>query len=522
MPLKTTPTAISFMPRIGLFILVLCSSGVAGAADATAASVLGSITSADLRRHAERLADDTLEGREAGSRGGHAAGHYLGQQFQRHRLAGGAAAHSYYQSFGSQYRNILGLLEGSDPQLKKEVIVVGAHYDHVGYGNSQNSYGPTGFIHNGADDNASGVAGLLELVEAFSRLDAKPKRSVLFAFWDGEEKGLLGSEHWVAQPTIPLDRVRLALNLDMIGRLQRKRLEVYGVRSSFGLRRVLSLSNVDTDLTFDFSWTMREDSDHYSFYKRNVPILMLHTGLHSDYHRPSDDVEKLDFGGMERIVRMLFLAVEQLANEPKLAGFRGASRNESSQSRRELERPLPALPGRLGISWNPHDPKEANGLRILSVAPRSAAANAGLRPGDRLLRFAGRELDSTADLRSLVLAASSPVSVTVGRLGSAQPLQLTLRLPGSPTRLGISWKTDPAEPMAAIVSRVVSGSPAAKAGIQVNDRIYEVSGKSFRGEDEFQRLLMEADAETIDLLTEREGRIRTISAELLAPLDGER
>lgn len=521
MTFKTTPVRVFFMPRIALFMWACSWIGVASAAEATAASALASITSADLRRHAERLADDTLEGREAGSRGGHAAGHYLGQQFQRHRLVGGAAANSYYQSFGSQYRNILGLLEGSDPQLRKEMIVVGAHYDHVGYGNSQNSYGPTGFIHNGADDNASGVAGLLELVEAFSRLDARPKRSILFAFWDGEEKGLLGSEHWVAQPSVPLERVRLAINLDMIGRLQKKRVEVYGIRSGVGLRRLLSLSNADTDLTFDLSWTMREDSDHYSFYKRNVPVLMFHTGLHSDYHRPSDDVEKLDFAGMERIVRMLFSAIEQAANEPKVGAFRAASRGENSQSRRDLEQPLPALPGRLGLAWDPRDEKVGHGLRIVSVSPRSAAANAGLRPGDRLLRFGGRELDGTADLRSLVLAARSPVAVNVERPGSTEPLNVTVRLPGSPTRLGISWKTDSAEPMGVIVSRVAPGSPAAQSGIQVNDRLYAVSGKPFHGEEEFRRLLADPDVETIELLTERDGRVRTVAAKLLTPVGGD-
>ncbi|HQU43157.1 MAG TPA: M20/M25/M40 family metallo-hydrolase, partial [Pirellulales bacterium] len=435
--------------------------------------------------------------------------------------AGGAAARSYYQPFGPQFRNILGLLEGSDPQLKKELIVVGAHYDHVGYGNSQNSYGPTGYIHNGADDNASGVAGLLELVEAFARLDARPRRSILFAFWDGEEKGLLGSEHWVAHPTAPLDRVRLAVNLDMIGRLQRKRLEVYGIRSGFGLRRLLSMNNAATELAFDFSWTMREDSDHYSFYKRNLPVLMFHTGLHSDYHRPSDDVEKLDFAGMERIVRMLFGVVYELADEPKLSGFRAAARQENAEVRRERERPLPALPARLGLAWDPRDEGRDGGLRIVHVAPRSAAAVAGLRLGDRLVRFAGRELSSQTDLRSLVLAAKSPVTVTVERALSAQPLNLTVRLAGSPTRLGISWRTDAAEPRAVIVAGVVPGSPAERSGIQINDRLYEVSGKPFTGEEEFRRLLTEREDDSLDLLTEREGRLRTVVVKLLPPVGSE-
>src|SRR5581483_3518130 len=137
-------------------------------------------------------------------RGGHAAAVYLAQQFEKYKLAGGASPTSYFQVFSNQYRNLLGLLEGSDPTLREQVIVVSAHYDHVGYGNSQNSYGPIGFIHNGADDNASGDAGLLELVEAFTKLEQRPKRTILFAMWDGEEGGLLGSKHWVANPTLPL------------------------------------------------------------------------------------------------------------------------------------------------------------------------------------------------------------------------------------------------------------------------------------------------------------------------------
>ena len=514
-----------FFAACKLSLLCLLWAARATGAETVTTSILSTITAADLRRHAERLADDTLEGREAGSRGGQAAGHYLGREFQRHQLAGGAAPRSYYQTFGSQYRNLLGLLEGSDPQLKKEVIVVGAHYDHVGYGNSQNSYGPTGYIHNGADDNASGVAGILELVEAFARPEARPKRSILFALWDGEEKGLLGSEHWVAHPTLPLERVRLAINLDMIGRLQRNRVEIFGIRSGYGLRRLISLNNADADLSFDFSWTMREDSDHYSFYKRDVPVLMFHTGLHSDYHRPSDDVEKLDFAGMERIVRLLFGVIHQAADEPQALEFRPTSRRETADVQRQRERPSPAPPGRLGIVWDRADEGQQRGLRIVSVVPDSAAARAGVRVGDRLVRFAGRDLTrhagagddgvSGVELRSLVLAARSPVTVTVIRGGVAQPLDLSVRLAGQPVRLGISWRTDDAEPRAIIVARVVPGSPAAQAGIQPNDRLYQVSGQPFTGEAEFRRLLSEASGETLDLLAERQGRVRTVSIKSL-------
>src|SRR5690606_3687721 len=120
-------------------------------------------------------ADDTFEGREAGSRGGHAAAGYIVRQLQRYGVQGGGEDGGYFQNFGAGYRNILAVIPGSDPQLRRQAVVVGAHYDHVGYGTPQNSYGPTGYIHNGADDNASGVAGLLEVIEAFTLLPSAPR-----------------------------------------------------------------------------------------------------------------------------------------------------------------------------------------------------------------------------------------------------------------------------------------------------------------------------------------------------------
>lgn len=478
---------------------------------------MSSISAGDLRRHVEVLADDMLEGREAGSRGGHAAAHYLGREFQKHRLAGGAGPRSYYQTFGAQYRNILGLLEGNDPQLKRELIVVSAHYDHVGYGNEQNSFGPTGFIHNGADDNASGAAAIVELVEAFAQLEPQPARSILFALWDGEEKGLLGSEHWVAHPTWPLAQVRMVINLDMIGRLRQDKIELYGGRTSAGLRRLVSMNNVAANLLFDFSWTMREDSDHYSFYKRGMPVLMFHTGLHGDYHRPSDDVEKLDYSGMQRLAQVLFGLVRQLADEPRLAPFRSAARSESASVREWRERPLPPLGGRLGVTWDPADERLGRGLRVTHVTAGSAAARAGVRPGDRILKFAGREVADGASFRSWVLAAQNPAVLEVARGGVEKPMELRVQLAGQPLRLGISWRLDDAEPGVVILARVVPDSPAARAGLRVNDRIYEVAGQSFSNDAELRQLVSEPAVESLELLTERQGRLQSVRLELPRP-----
>ena len=474
---------------LGILILAMLAAvaplGAAAAeGDARAAAML-SITADEANEHVAKLADDTFEGRESGSRGGRAAGIYIVERLKSLGIKGALPKGGYYQNFGV-YSNILASIEGRDPLLNQQAIVVGAHYDHVGYGNARNSLGPTGFIHNGADDNASGVAGLLEVADAIARLPRPPKRTILFAFWDGEERGLLGSKHWVDQPTVPLAQVPIVLNADMIGRMRGNRVIVYGSRSIAGLRRLVCRQNDASDLTLDFSWELKGDSDHYTFISRNIPVLMLFTGLHEDYHRPSDDVEKINKDGMERISRLIFNVVMELAEADVLGSFRHEVQQESSvATQRHAERPLAPPPGRLGIRWDETRADEGT-IVIKSVGAGSAAQTGGLRAGDRLLRFAGRELADVGQLRRLVLAAENPVAVVVERPGEEEPRELTLELPGSPARLGIGWRSDDAEPGVVIVNRLTPGSVAEAAGIRPGDRIQRLGGRGFADPDEFR------------------------------------
>ena len=236
-------------------------------------SARNTITTNELKSHIDVLADDTFEGREAGSRGGRAAANYL-MKYINQNLAPAADDGRYFQSFGAGYRNLIGKIEGSDPELRNEFILIGAHYDHVGYGTPKDSYGPYGRIHNGADDNASGVSALLEVIEAFSTAELNCKRTIIFAFWDGEEKGLLGSEHWAANPTVPLEQIKVAINIDMVGHLRNRRVEVFGYRSMPGFRTIITEANTGSNLKLDFLWEVKENSDHHSFFKRRIPILM--------------------------------------------------------------------------------------------------------------------------------------------------------------------------------------------------------------------------------------------------------
>jgi hypothetical protein len=471
-------------------------------------AALASITAQDAKDHVAALADDTFEGRESGTRGGRAAGIYIIDHLKKFGTRGGSTGGGYHQNFGGGASNILGLVEGSDPELKKEFIVISAHYDHVGYGNSRNSYGPTGLIHNGADDNASGVAGLLEVAQALSLLPAAPRRSILFAFWDAEEKGLLGSKHWIDHPTAPLGRVRAMMNVDMIGRLRNSRLVVYGVRTSPGLRQLVSRQNDPSALLLNFTWELKGDSDHYSFYQRGIPIVMLHTGMHDDYHRPSDDAEKVNADGLSRIAQLLFSVLVELADTSDLRPFRRQALNETRGDQQQTERGLPSPPGRLGVRVDAKAAAEGQ-VVVSSVTPGSAADRAGVRAGDHVVQFENRPVRDSAEFTTRVLAAPSVASISVERAGEKGPREMALALAGDPVKLGISWRTDEAEPGVIIVNRVVGGSLAERAGLHVNDRIDRVSGHLFATGEEFRKLVNEP-AEDLVLDVEAEGRLRTV------------
>jgi hypothetical protein len=489
--------------------LSLASPLFCGAAESAAVSaVADSVTVADLRRHAAALADDTFEGREAGTRGGRAAAGYLEAEFKRIGLKPAGVKGSYFQVFDGNSRNILGLLEGSDPELKDQIIVAAAHYDHVGYGNARTSYGPTGYIHNGADDNASGVATLLEVAEACAKLNPRPKRSILFALWDGEEKGLLGSKHWMAHPTIPLAKIRIDLNMDMVGRLRNNKMDLIGSRTARGLRKLASLPNTDEPIVLDFTWEIKNDSDHHPFFAAGIPFIMPHTGLHSDYHRPSDDLEKLNLDGMRRIARYMTGLAINLADAPELPRFRNASRSETNWNRPSTDSLLPPPPPRLGMYWNPKDTTAA-GLKVERVAPGSAAAEAGIRPGDRVLNFDGQEVMHDTDLAAIVVSAKSPTPAKIQRAGTEEPIDVEIKLRGAPTRLGLSWREEEAEPGSVKLVRIISGSLGAKAGLRPLDRIYAVNGKDFANSSELVKVL--ADTPTpFSLSIERLGHVRTV------------
>ncbi len=211
-------------------------------------------------------------------------------------------------------QNVVGFLEGTDPLLKNEILVIGAHYDHVGASNDS--------IYNGADDNASGTAGVLEVAEAFALSKTKPRRSILFMAFAGEEKGLFGSRYFTVDPIFPTENIIAMLNLDMISRNDSNEVAIVGSKSSEDLKAINEQCNRTIGLTLDYDQDRYfMQSDHYSFYRKDIPVLFYFTKETPDLHKTSDDPEKIIPEKMARIGQLVFSTAWVVANRTERPNF---------------------------------------------------------------------------------------------------------------------------------------------------------------------------------------------------------
>ncbi len=294
---------------------------------------------------------------------------------------------SYIESTTS---NIIGLVEGSDPSVSHEYIVIGAHYDHLGMGdeNSLNTSNEPK-IHPGADDNASGTSGVLELASRFS--STPTRRSLLFMTYSGEEKGLIGSKHWTTTPTMPLEKAAAMINMDMIGRLTNDKLNIQGIGTSPQWKSIVD--SVNSSRGFKISTTNDGfgPSDHSSFTAKKIPVLFFFTGLHSDYHRPSDTWDKINAEGESRILDFVEQTVRYIADAPMRPSFtEGASTPSASQSSSI------ALKVTFGIVPDYSD--DPQGLRISGVRPNTPASKAGLMGDDIITKVGPTVIRNIYDL----------------------------------------------------------------------------------------------------------------------------
>ncbi len=289
-----------------------------------------------------------------------------------------------------ELENVAGVMPGRDPKLKDQFIVIGAHYDHLGLG-GKNSLAPsqTGSIHYGADDNASGTAGVIELACAMK--GSRPARTILFLAFSGEEMGLLGSAHYTKAPLFPLEQTVAMINLDMIGRPKDKKIYVGGVGTAQELKPWLEEVNKNVGMKLEYSNSGYGASDHTSFNSRQIPVLFFFSGLHGDYHKPSDTWEKIDAESATQVLALVQGVVKQLdARQDKLAYIRVA----------EPPRPVAgAGGGGYGAYFGsiPDMGESQNGVRFSDVRPGSPADKAGLKGGDVLIAFDAETINNLED-----------------------------------------------------------------------------------------------------------------------------
>jgi hypothetical protein len=323
-------------------------------------------------------------------------------------------------------RNVLASVAGSDPLLKNEWVVIGAHYDHLGLGDARHEMyaSDVGQIHHGADDNASGTSGVLELARLFQNNRQTLKRSVLFMTFAGEELGLFGSSHFVNKPTVPLASITAMLNMDMIGRLSGRALNVMGTGTAPDFPAWIEAANKDVGLKLTLSNGGHEGSDHISFNGKRVPILFFFSGLHSDYHRPSDTKDKIDSEGAIKVLALVAGAAEQIANAPAKLQYTEV----------KDERPQGGAAAGGGSPYGtyfgsvPDFRDDLVGVPFADVRADSPAGKAGLKAGDLLVEFAGEPIKNLYDFTD-ALAAKKPgevVAVVVKRGSETIKVNVTL------------------------------------------------------------------------------------------------
>lgn len=307
-------------------------------------------------------------------------------------------------------RNVVGVVPGES----EEAVVIGAHYDHLGFGDESSlAEQHLGQIHNGADDNASGVAALLVLARDLSAV--RPGRTVVFAAFAAEELGLLGSRHYVQHPPLPLERTVAMVNLDMIGRSDGDVL-IGGVGTAEEFRDLLHEVEANTPLTFKYASTPRGSSDHLSFAALGVPVLFFFTGLHPDYHKPSDDWEKIDLIRTWQVVEAVRKTVERL------------NRLESRPRFVDLRHGRTPLDDRPWLGIAPDMSWTLGGVQIAQVLSWSPAHEAGLEEQDVLVEFGGREVRNLRDLRNLIRSRKPGDRVGILVLRRGQLVEMTARL----------------------------------------------------------------------------------------------
>ncbi len=318
-------------------------------------------------------------------------------------------------------RNVGAVLEGSDPVLKNEYIVIGAHYDHLGIDQASESSmykGSEKQIHNGADDNASGTTGLLEIAEKFASIKDKTKRSIIFLAFSGEELGILGSTFYINNPSVPIENIVAMLNMDMIGRLnEESNLTIIGAGTSSQWKNILNEKN-----KYGFKLAFNDGgsggSDHQSFSNKNIPVMFFFTGTHTDYHKPSDDWDKINFSGQENVTNYVYdvaYSIDQFEKRPDYVKVEEPTNRGAPRSR-------------VTVGTVPEFGYNGNGYKLSGVTEGGPGAKAGMKTGDIIIKFGLKTVNNIYDFMYAIgdYKAGDKVDVVVLRDGKEVTLNVEL------------------------------------------------------------------------------------------------
>lgn len=380
-----------------------------------------------IKSHIAFLASDKLKGRGTSSQEELMAANYIATEFQKAGLT--SFNNGYLKPFvfkknldphdtslvGIKERtsnNVVGFLDNKAPYT----IVIGAHYDHLGLGHDHNSLdaNPEGKIHNGADDNASGTAGVIELANYFSGNKKTEPFNFLFICFSGEELGLIGSKKWCDNPDLDLAKVNYMINMDMIGRLSdsTRKLVVYGVGTSPVF--VPLIDSIPTKMSIKKDSSGVGPSDQTSFYLKDIPVLHFFTGQHSDYHKPSDDADKINYKGEAEVLTYISTLVEKTYNYPKLAFSKTRSPDSGKTSFKVT----------MGVM--PDYTFEGPGMRIDGVTDGKPASKAGVLKGDVVTKLGGEEVKDVMTYMKALSKYKKGDSTTVEVLRNGEPKILNL------------------------------------------------------------------------------------------------
>lgn len=398
------------------------------------AETTSDISFMDVQSHISYLSSDAMKGRETGTAEEAKAANYIADLFRDYGLDPAGDEETYIQEFTVNMsamenphaedsdstadkrlaKNVAALLPGTGDS--EEVIIIGAHYDHLGLGEFGSLSDSDSTIHNGADDNASGTAGLLELAEYFS--ENRPETDLLFLAFSGEEMGLLGSQYYVENPTVDLDYALAMINMDMIGRMNDDRLMIFGVATTEEWETILTEANTDS-LDLDLVPDGTGASDHTSFYYKDIPVLHYFTDTHADYHRPSDDAEWINAEGQAKLLQHVARVIQRLdtMDKDELAFVEAPGEQRQSMT---MDGPT------LGVL--PDYGFDGTGFRITGVSNGGAADRGGLEGGDIIIKIGEMEIEDIYTYMGALneLERGTTVPVTVIRDGEELVFEVEL------------------------------------------------------------------------------------------------